>query len=128
MNTSNLDKKTDFAAMISMLFFASSATIIPICLVKITEDLSISLTEISLLNFIGSIELLLALLLSCYIAARFGKIKAIRLSLVIIASGLFLIYFCRTFWHILFVFLLLSCQTGRKNLFAKIRGKLPKLL
>jgi len=112
MNDIKIVKKTDYAAMASMFFSASSVTIVPISLVKITEDLSISLTQVSIINFIASIELLVALLLSCYIAKRFGKIKAIRWALFIIAFGLFLVSFCQTFWHILIVFLFTGFGSG----------------
>jgi fucose permease len=112
MNDEHLIKRTDIAAMISMFFFACSATIIPICLVTITKDLSISLTKASILNFITSMELMLTLLLSCYLSARFGKIKLIRFSLLITGLGLSLVSLCHTFWHLLIVFIFVGIGSG----------------
>ena len=106
MNDIKLIKKTDYAAMASMFFFASSVTILPICLVKITKDLSISLTQVGILNFIHTFELLFTLIFSIYISARFGKIKVIRFAILVIASSLLLTSFCQKFWHILIVFII----------------------
>lgn len=112
MNDIKLVKKTDYAAMITMFFMASSATIVPISLVKITTELSISLTQIGILNFISSIELFLILLLSCYISAHFGKIRFIRIGLLFIALGLFFASISFTFWHILIIFMLSGLGSG----------------
>ena len=112
MNTDKIIKKTDYAAMASMLFFASSVTIIPICLVKITQDLSITLTQVGILNFIQTFELLFSLIFSIYIGARFGKIKVIRFALLVVASSLFLMSFCQTFWHVLIIFVIAGLGSG----------------
>ena len=112
MNDTKIINKTDRAAMTTMFFFSSSATIVPISLVKITEDLSISLTQIGILNFIASIELFAALLFSCYIASRLGKIKVIRSGLLIVASGLFFASLSQNFWHILIVFMFTGLGSG----------------
>lgn len=112
MSEISLIKRTDYAAMASMFFFASSTTIIPISLVKITNDLSISLTQIGIINFISTIELLLALLFSIYIGFRFGKINVIRFGILIVAFSLILTSFCQTFWHIFIVFIIAGLGSG----------------
>jgi fucose permease len=112
LNDKKIIRKTDFAAMTTMFFFASSATIIPISLVNITKDLSITLTQISILNFISTIQLLIALLLSCYITARFGKIKLVRVALILAGVGLSLGALCRNFWHVLIVMVLTGFGSG----------------
>lgn len=111
-NNEKTVKKTDFAVMTTMLFFASSATIIPISLINITKDLSISFTEISILNIISTIQLIFALLLTYHLAAKFSKIKLIRFSLIITGIGIFLTSFCRNFWQILIVFILIGFGSG----------------
>lgn len=112
MNDPKIIKRTDHAAMASMFFFASSATLIPISLVKITRDLSISLTQVGILNFITSIESFLALLFSCYITARFGKIKVIRFGFSLVALGFGLVSLSQNFWHILIVFIFIGFGAG----------------
>lgn len=112
MNDIQVVKKADFAAMVTMFFMATSATIVPICLVKITTELSISLTQIGILNFISSVELFIILLLSCYISARYGKIKFIRIGLLFISLGLFFASISFTFWHILIIFMLSGLGSG----------------
>lgn len=82
------------AANATLFVFAISAVIMPICLVKMTEELGFSLTQAGSFSLISSIEQLVILLLSSFIAARFGKIRVLKSAVLILAAGILL--FSRT--------------------------------
>lgn len=107
-----LTKKLDTAAMATMFVYAASATVLPICLVKISEDLSFSLTQGGSLGFISSIEQFAVLILSCFAAAKFGKIILLRSSLLILAIGLFLFTGSTTFLMSVFLILFIGFGSG----------------
>ena len=88
MSDPNVIRRIDRSAFASMFIYAASANVLPICLVKISEELSINLTQAGLLGFVSSMEQFVILILSVFGAARFGKIRMIRTAMVILASGL----------------------------------------
>ncbi len=94
----------------SMFVFAASTTAIPICLVRISKELSFNLTQGGSLGFISSIEQFAVLILSCFAAARFGKLTILRFSLIILSIGLFL--FTTSTTYIMSVFLILLIGLG----------------
>lgn len=81
-------KRIDRSAYATMFIYASSVNILPIALVKISEELSINLTQAGVLGFVTSIEQFFILILSVFAAARFGKIRILRTALLISAAGL----------------------------------------
>ena len=78
----------DRAAYASMFIYAAAANILPICLVKISGELSINLAQAGFLGFVTSIEQFFVLILSIFFAARFGKIRVIRAGLFVLSGGL----------------------------------------
>lgn len=104
--------RLDIAAMASMFIFAASASAIPICLVKISEELSFNLTQGGSLGFIISIEQFVVLILSCFVAAKYGKIRILRISLIILALGLFLFTQSQTYLMAMFLILFLGFGQG----------------
>jgi fucose permease len=76
------------AASASLFIYSASAIALPICLVRISEELGFNLTQGGSLGFITSIEQFFVLLASSFAAARFGKIKVLRSGLLILALGL----------------------------------------
>ncbi len=81
-------KRIDRCAYATMIIYAASVNIIPVALVKISEEFSINLTQAGMFGFVTSVEQLLILILSIFGAARFGKIRMLRTALLITAAGL----------------------------------------
>lgn len=107
-----ITKKLDIAAMASMFIYAASATVLPICLVSISEDLSFNLTQGGSLGFISSIEQFAVLILSCFAAAKYGKIILLRTALIILSIGLFLFTGSTTYLASVFLILLIGFGSG----------------
>ncbi len=85
-----LRRRIDRAANASLFFYAVSAVSLPICLVQINREMGFSLTQAGAFGFISSLEQLAVLILSGFIAARFGKVRVLRAALLILAAGLLL--------------------------------------
>ncbi|GAB1456340.1 MFS transporter [Spirochaetota bacterium] len=71
-----------------MFMYASGANALPICLVMMSRELGFNLTQAGLLGFIPSFVQFFVLILSCFAAARFGKIRVLKTALIIMALGL----------------------------------------
>ena len=71
--------------------------ILPIALVRISEELSINFTQAGLFGFVTSIEQFFVMILSIFAAARFGKIRMLRAALLITAAGLAAFAFSRSY-------------------------------
>jgi fucose permease len=82
-----LRRRIDRAANASLFFYAVTAVSLPICLVQITREMGFSLTQAGAFGFISSLEQLAVLILSGFIAARFGKLRILRAALLILAAG-----------------------------------------
>jgi fucose permease len=78
------------AANASLFIYAMAAVALPVCLVQLTRELGFSLTQAGSLGFISSVEQFIFLVFSGFIAARFGKIRVLKISLLILALGLLL--------------------------------------
>lgn len=89
-----LRTRIDRAANASLFIYAVSAVALPICLVKIKEELGFSLTQAGALGFFAMVMQLIALILSGFVSARYGKIRTIKSALVILFVGMLL--FSRT--------------------------------
>ncbi len=108
----SITKKLDIAAIASIFIYAASATALPICLVQIADELSFNLTQGGSLGFVSSIEQFGVLILSCFAAAKFGKIILLRSSLLILAAGLFLFTQSTTYLMSIFLILLIGFGSG----------------
>ena len=78
------------AANASLFVYAIAAVALPICLVQLTREMGFSLTQAGSLGFISSVEQFIFLVFSGFIAARFGKIRVLKIALLILALGLIL--------------------------------------
>ena len=85
-----LQKRIERAANASLFIYAVSFMALPICLVKIKEELGFSLTQAGALGFISTLEQFIILIFSGFIAARYGKIRVLKSALMILAAGLLL--------------------------------------
>ena len=84
-------------AYATMFIFAAATNVLPICLVKISEELSINLTQAGILGFVTSMEQFFVLILSIFAAAHFGKIRMIRIGMLILFTGLISFAFSRSY-------------------------------
>lgn len=85
----DLRKRTFNVSGLSFLVYSLSSIAISICLVNIKRDLNFSLTEAGLFGMLCAIEQMIILFISPIFAAKFGKIKVLRTSLLILTAGLF---------------------------------------
>jgi len=112
MNDPRNVKRADTAAMANMFLYAASANLLPVALVQVSRDLSFNLTQGGLLGFVVSVEQFAVLLLSIFLAARFGKILLLRLGMIILAVGLSLITLSSTFVAALLLILFVGFGQG----------------
>lgn len=106
-----LTKRVDIAAMATMFVFASSATVLPISLVKMSEELSFNLTQGGSLGFISALVQFIVLLISSYLAGKLGKLRIIKFALIILSLGLFL--FTKSTTYLVSTFLVLFIGFGQ---------------
>lgn len=109
--TTAIRRRLDFASRISLFYYAITAVAIPICLVDLSRDLDINLTQAGSLGFVTSIQQIIVLFLAAILAARVGKIPLLRGGLFLLAAGLAL--FGRSQTYIVAVALLLIVGSGQ---------------
>lgn len=86
--TSSRIHPLDTASAIGFLAYSSSATITPICLLAICTDLGLSLSAAGGIEAVRGALIVISLLFSGIVAARFGKALALGLSCLVVALGL----------------------------------------
>lgn len=78
----------DYASMVGFLAYSSSVTATPICLVAISRELSLSLSQAGGLEAVRGILIMGTLLLSGFIGARLGKVRALGWSSLLLGVGM----------------------------------------
>lgn len=81
-------KPLDYASMAGFLAYSSSVTALPICLVHLSRDLGMSLAQAGSLGLGKGILVLVTLLFSGFIAARFGKVRSIGVACIVLGGGM----------------------------------------
>jgi fucose permease len=104
--------QVDRAAHTSLFVYAASALALPICLVQMSADLNFNLTQAGTLGFILSMEQFVVLILSVFMAARFGKIRLLRLAMLVLAVGLFAFNLSRSYLMAVALILLIGAGNG----------------
>jgi fucose permease len=91
MNTSSKIKmkSMDIAASSSLLAYSASAVATPICLIILSRELHLNLTEGGTIEAIRAILLVLVLLFSGFAASKWGKTAVMAVGGFILAAGLF---------------------------------------
>ncbi|MBI9105077.1 MAG: MFS transporter [Spirochaetales bacterium] len=112
MNNQKIIDRLDRAAFASMFIYAAAANTFPICLVKMSEELSFNLTQAGLIGFITSFEQFFILIFSCFAAAWFGKIKVLKTALLLLAGSLFLFSFSSSYLMTVILMLLIGLGYG----------------
>lgn len=78
----------DYASIVGFLAYSSSVTATPICLVAISRELSLSLSKAGGLEATRSVLVIVSLLLSGFIAAKLGKVRALGWSSLLLGLGM----------------------------------------
>ncbi len=78
----------DFAACVGFVAYSASVTITPICLVILARELGFTLAQAGLLEVVRSILAVGVLLMSGFIAARFGKVRSLGWAAVLLGAGM----------------------------------------
>jgi len=81
-------KPLDYASMVGFLAYSSSVTATPICLVAISRELNLSLSQAGGLEAMRSALVVFVLLISGYIGARIGKARAIGISCLVLGAAM----------------------------------------
>lgn len=78
----------DYATMVGFLAYSSSVTATPICLVAISRELSLTLSQAGSLEAMRGILVLVTLLAGGFIAAKLGKVRALGWSSLLLGVGM----------------------------------------
>jgi fucose permease len=108
--TADIKSQINRAANASLFIFAVSAVALPVCLVNVSQEFGFSLTQAGSLGFISAIEQFAILIFSGFIAARFGKIRVLKTSLLILALGLLL--FTQISTYVMAIAIIMIIGTG----------------
>lgn len=100
------------AASTSLLIYSASAIALPMCLFQISRELGLTLTQAGSLGFFSSIEQFFVLILSCFVAARFGKIRVLRVALLILSFGLVMFTLSKSYMAAVLLILFIGLGNG----------------
>ncbi len=78
----------DWAATAGLMVYASSVTVTPVCLVILARELAFSLTAAGSLEVARSLLVMVALILSGFLAGRFGKARSLGYSALVLGFGM----------------------------------------
>lgn len=102
----------DYASALGFIVYAASVTATPMCLVALSHELGFSIGEGGLLESMRSILVILTLLLSGFIAAHFGKARALGWSTLVIAFAMVIYTGTYHFFPLLLALALLGIGGG----------------
>jgi fucose permease len=105
-------KRIDIATALAFIVYSSSVVITPLSLLKMSEELSFTLTGGGALEAGRAFLLLIALFISGKAASYTGKSRAIGLGLIVTAASLILAGFARTYWGVMSMLFVIGFGTG----------------
>lgn len=108
MDSQKIIKRTYIASMLTMFFYAANRVLIPLSLENIKTDLSLSYTQAGSFSFVGSALQFIIMIISIFMAARFGKIKVIKVAIFLITLGMLLFSGSKIFIIALLIFLIIA--------------------
>ena len=91
----------DYACSLVFLAYSAGITVTPICLVNLSRDFSLSLTQGGGIEAVRASLLLIILLASGFFAARWGKALSLGISSVVMGSGLLLYSYAPSYGAVL---------------------------
>ena len=114
MKTSNKIKMTsmDIAASTSLLAYSASAVATPICLIILSRELNLNLTEGGTIEAIRSILLVFVLLFSGFAASKWGKTAVMYVGGFTLAAGLFFYGLAPSYSFILYAMIMVGLGGG----------------
>ncbi|MFP4352376.1 MAG: MFS transporter [Puniceicoccaceae bacterium] len=83
-------KPLDYAVAVGFVAYSATVTATPICLVVLARELSFSLTAGGVLEAMRGVVIVFVLLCSGFLAARFGKARALGMSCLALGVGMLL--------------------------------------
>ncbi len=104
--------KTDAALSIAFMVYAATVVLVPISLLKMSEELSFTLSGAGALEAGRTILLLFTLIISSKAASLIGKSRTIALGLIITSASLILAGFSNTYWGIMSLMFVIGFGTG----------------
>ncbi|HHU37313.1 MAG TPA: MFS transporter [Treponema sp.] len=107
-----LRDRTYRASCASLGFLSASSIAIPICLVAISKEFGFSLTQGGALGLMSSVMQFILLIASSVLAARFGKIRLLRVGLFTLAVGLFLFILSKSWIHAALLMLIIGAGSA----------------
>lgn len=81
-------KPLDTAAAITLLVYSATVTVTPVCLVILSKELGFGLTAGGGLEAARSALIMVTILSSAFIAARWGKAPSLGVSLIVLGAGM----------------------------------------
>ena len=102
----------DYASMLGFLAYSSTMTATPICLVAISRELSLSLSQAGALEAARGVLIIATLLVSGFIGAKFGKARALGWSSLVLGGGMVCYSFAPTYGALLMALALMGLGGG----------------
>ena len=112
MNKKKYVQRTYIASIITIFFYAGASVLIPLSIESIRADLSLTYTQGGIYSFISSIEQFAIMIITCFLAAKFGKIRIIRIGILFLSVGLFLFSKSNFFLISIFFYLIVGVGHG----------------
>ena len=102
----------DFACSLGFIVYATSAVILPICLLDMAKELDFHFAGAGSMKLIDNFLLLIILFISGHAAAVFGKARLVTNGAWVMALGLILFSLAQNFWSAMGCCMLLGAGSG----------------
>lgn len=102
----------DISLILTIFTYAASATITPICLIAMSQELGFSLFEGGGIEGIRSFLIFLSLFLSGFFAARFNKMHSLSWGLIFLSIGFFMFALAPSYGLIIIAAMLMGFSSG----------------
>ncbi|MCF7853797.1 MAG: MFS transporter [Candidatus Pacebacteria bacterium] len=104
--------RLDYASSSGFLLYSSSSVITPICLVHLSRELNFNLAQGGAVEAIRCLLMVLILLVSGFVAARWGKVRMLGLSAFVLSTGLVLYAFAPSYATVLIIMGAIGLSSG----------------
>lgn len=104
--------KSDYAAIAAMLVYSASATVTPVCLLKMADELHFSLSASGGIEGMRSLLIFFFLFFGGFIAARIGKVKSLTGGLYTLCAGYAVYALAPSYAVILCASFVIGCAAG----------------
>ncbi|MCK5155941.1 MAG: MFS transporter [Spirochaetales bacterium] len=104
--------KIDSASAITFMVYAATAVLTPICLLKMSDELSFTLSGGGAIEAGRTFLLLITLFISGKAASKLGKGRTIALGLIVTSASLIFAGFSQTYWGVMSLIFIIGFGTG----------------